>query len=156
LVNNSHGSEHITDYTGHPGTESIAGDSHCYVKIAVVKLRGLRSGALFGQANPYITFTLGSQREKTSVKWGGKDDWYWKDPNILFRASSAKIQTYKLYIKVYDKERIRRKRLLGAVAVKLSGLEVNGIDSWFALEGGDTGSNGDVFLSIQLANSEII
>ena len=122
---------------------------YCIVKINVVKLRGLKTGALFGHANPYVAFALGTLREKTCVKWGGKTDWTWTS-TLSFRISSAKLQTCRLAVRVYDKERIRRKKLLGEVFVKLSGLQLTDIQSWFALEGGDRSINGDVYLGIQL------
>jgi hypothetical protein len=128
----------------------LTGDDLCFIKITSIKLRGLKSGALFGSANPYVIFNLGPHRDKTTVIWGKKADWCWKSTAIVFRSSLSKLQNYKLVVRVYDKERIRRKRMLGAVSVKLAGLEVNGIQSWFALEGGDSGNGGDVFLSIQL------
>ncbi len=81
----------------------------------------------------------------------GKDDWVWKNTVLTFRSTLARLENQRLYVRVFDKERIRRKRLLGAVSVKLAGLEVHGIQSWFALEGGDRGSNGDVYLNIQLS-----
>ena len=120
-------------------------EDSCVVKVTSIKLRGLKSGSLFGSANPYCTFSLGSHREKTDVKWGGPNDWIWKNTVLSFRTTLIKLQSYSLYIRVFDKERIRRKKLLGAVSIKLSGLEINGIQSWFALDGG-----GDIYLSIQI------
>lgn len=128
--------------------DNIAADDVCVVKVSAIKLRGLKSGALFGSANPYVALTLGSKREKTSVIWGSKE-WVWKS-SISFKVSLSKLQSSKLSVKVFDKERVRRKRFLGSVTVKLAGLDVTEIQSWFALEGGDTGSNGDVYLSVQL------
>jgi hypothetical protein len=110
----------------------------------------ISTGALFGNANPYCAFSLGSHREKTTVKWGGDDDWIWKNTILSFRTSLSKLQSYSLYVRVYDKERIRRKKLLGGVSIKLSGLEIHGIQSWFALECTSGSTAGEIYLSIQI------
>ena len=39
-------------------------------------------------------------------------------------------------VKVFDKERIRRKRLLGSVTIGLSTLNLRPIESFFAMEAG--------------------
>jgi hypothetical protein len=142
------GSDDSSDESDTSEQDHIAADDVCVVKVSAVKLRGLKSGALFGSANPYVALNIGSKREKTSVIWGSKE-WVWKS-SISFKVSLSKLQSSKLTVKVFDKERVRRKRFLGAVTVKLAGLDVTEIQSWFALEGGDTGSNGDVYLNVQL------
>lgn len=142
------GSDDSSDESDTSEQDNIAADDVCIVRISAVKLRGLKSGALFGSANPYVALNIGHKREKTSVIWGSKE-WVWKS-SISFKVSLSKLQSSKLTVKVFDKERVRRKRLLGAVTVKLAGLDVTEIQSWFALEGGDTGSNGDVYLNVQL------
>ena len=142
------GSDDSSDESDTSEQDNIAADDICIVKVSAVKLRGLKSGALFGSANPYVALNIGSKREKTSVIWGSKE-WVWKS-SISFKVSLSKLQSSKLTVRVFDKERVRRKRLLGAVTVKLAGLDVTEIQSWFALEGGDTGSNGDVYLNVQL------
>lgn len=56
-----------------------------------------------------------------------------------------------LIVKVFDKERLRRKTLLGVVSLKLTALEFRGIDAcWYALEGGEYGDYGEVHFGVSL------
>ena len=135
---------------GRPGAELTSGDDQCTETVSLIKLRGIKSNSVFGSANPYVAFTLGSHREKTPVLWGGRGEWHWKDTVLTFRTQLARVGGLRLLAKVYDKERIRRKRQLGSLSVKLAGLEVNSINSWFALDGSESGNEGELFLSIEL------
>lgn len=55
----------------------------------------------------------------------------------------------KLDIKIYDKERITRKTLIGSVIIPIDGVDLHEINSWFALTGGVVGGNGEIYLHIQ-------
>jgi len=61
-----------------------------------------------------------------------------------------------LIVKVFDKERLRRKTLLGVVSVKLTALEFRGIDAcWYALEGGEYGDYGEVHFGVSLLTPSV-
>ena len=56
-------------------------------------------------------------------------------------------------VKVFDKERIRRKRLLGSVSIGLSTLNLRPIKSFFAMEAGESGStskSAEIFVHISV------
>jgi hypothetical protein len=55
-----------------------------------------------------------------------------------------------LRVKIFDKERMRRKRLMGAVNVKLAPLEYHQFESWYALEGGEQGNYGEVYFKVRM------
>ena len=56
-----------------------------------------------------------------------------------------------LMVRVCDKERLRRKTLLGIVSVKLTALEFHAFDQcWYALEGGEHGDYGEVHFGVRL------
>jgi Ca2+-dependent lipid-binding protein len=91
---------------------------------------------------------VGEEKVKTSVKWNHKEA-VW-DETFSLQISTEQLADENLMVEVYDKERIRRKRLLGTVAIKLhSLLSVNG-GSWYALEGGEKSSCGEVHLNLTI------
>jgi len=123
------------------------------VKVSQLRVQGLTSNAFFGSVNPYVAITLGETRLKTAVAWNsstGKARW---DAPLTFRYSKTRLTSgqARLRVEVFDKERVRRKRALGGVTIKLAGLELFRIESWFALEGGETTKQtGELFLVVDL------
>jgi hypothetical protein len=113
--------------------ESIRSDDLCMVFVADVRVRGLSSGSLLGLCNPYVVVSLGEARAKTSVQWNRRVDAAWQGEMLSVRVSGARLAASSLRVEVFDKERIRRKKLIGDVTVRLSGLDVHDINSWFAL-----------------------
>ena len=61
-------------------------------------------------------------------------------PNFQFFSPKESLHQLRMNVKVFDKERIRRKRLLGSVTIGLSTLNLRPIESFFAMEAGETGS----------------
>jgi hypothetical protein len=152
---NSEGSMSIAsleDYNHMLGSEFHGGDISslvdCSIIITQIQVRGLRSASYFTGANPYVAITLGPQRLKTSVK-ANTTDTEWKSTVLKFKAIQSLLPQITMYVRVYDKEIIRRKRLMGSVSIKLAGIDVRSIRSWYALEGGAVGSNGDIHLNIE-------
>jgi hypothetical protein len=117
------------------------------VEISAVAVRGLQSFSVMGEANPYVYFSVGESRTKTSVKWNHCDA-QWDEESFTLQVSSVELMTENLLVEVYDKERIRRKRLLGMTAIKLQSFSVNPSGSWYALEGGDKASYGEIHLRV--------
>ena len=113
-------------------TEDISPEDLCYISISDIRVKGLMSGSILGMCNPYLVLTLGATRIKTKVLWNKKAEAEWTDV-LVFRASKSSLASSRLKIQVYDKERIRRKKLIGEVAIKLTGLDMHSIDSWFAM-----------------------
>jgi hypothetical protein len=158
------------DYDSDGDTSTNMGDSSSaaediidgvVVCVHTVRLKGLHSAAMLGSANPYVAFSLGAQRVKTSVQWGRKDGWEWVEPqtaSLKLRVSHSRLQHLRFQVTVFDKERIRRKRPLGTVSVSLAGLEVgSGISNWFALElsaegGGAIGAQAEVFIGLRISD----
>ncbi len=120
----------------------------CHVKITNIKVKGLRSASFMSSANPYVAISLGQQRQKTKVIWNSNEGEF-VNTTILFKTSISRLANQRISVRVYDKERIRRKRLMGAVNIKLAGIDVRKIGSWYALEGGSIGSNGDIYLNLE-------
>eukprot|EP01033_Poteriospumella_lacustris_P010137 gene10138-7227_t len=127
---------HGTTYTG-------------FIKISHIEVRKLHSAALFGECHPYIYFSMGAQRQKTSVKATGHAA-TWDDIVVLKVPSNLDVTTATMHVEVFDKELIRRKRLLGEVSIKLDGLDMRDFDSWFALEGGECAGVGEIHVKISL------
>ena len=120
------------------------------VMIFNIKTRNLKSTATVGTINPYLTFSISSNipEQKTKVQFNSSDQTVWTE-DIVFRGLSLGIlKNLTLDVKVFDKDRIRGKKLLGTTAVLLSILEIRSIDTWVALEGGYEGNGGEVHLSI--------
>ena len=133
-----------------PSRLVTAGSQLVDLTISNIKVRNLKSSAVIGDANPYVTVSLNDpsiEPLKTDVKWNSETA-SWSDELVFHRIDSAKLHEGTLDVQVYDKERIRRKMLLGAVQIKLTGVDVRNVSSWFALEGGSSGNNGEIHLSI--------
>lgn len=116
-----------------------------------IQVRGLQSSAYLSLANPYVSISYLNRRLKTSVKYNCTTA-QWLDSVLTFPVNSNSDSEHigeVLHVEVFDKEFIRRKRLLGSVQVRLSGVRSRPIESWFALDGGESGSSGYVFLSIK-------
>ena len=120
----------------------------CHVKITNIKVKGLRSASFMSSANPYVAISLGQQRQKTKVIWNCNEGEF-VNAVILLKTSISRLANQRISVRVYDKERIRRKRLMGAVNIKLAGIDVRRIGSWYALEGGSIGNNGDIYLDLE-------
>jgi len=134
--------------------KQAADNCDCHIHITAVKVRHLRSHALIGGANPYVALVLGNTRVKTSVAWNANSH-DWSPTNMTFGCQKSRLSSLKVGVRVFDKERLRRKRLLGAVGVQLAGVDVRvAHEAWFALEGGAIGSNGDVFLRIEFSEAD--
>ena len=54
---------------------------------------------------------------------------------MIFPWDVTRLRNSKLFLCVFDKERIRRKSFLGSVTVSLAPLDMRPIEAWFALEG---------------------
>ena len=65
-----------------------------------------------------------------------------------------KLLTGSVEICVYDKEPVHRKRLMGRVEVRLAGLELHRIQSWFALSGSDFADGAEVFAVIDMEDGQ--
>jgi hypothetical protein len=119
------------------------------VDVSNIKLRGISSSSLFSGANPYVAISMGSLREKTPVAHN-VSSCEWPSTNLSFRGVSPSCNS--LTVQVFDKEIVRRKRLLGSVTVSMLGVDARPIQSWFALEGGEgTGAGkAEIYLRIQL------
>lgn len=128
------------------GTDTPAG---CMILIEAIEVRALHSSSFIGGPNPYVYFSVsGRKHVKTSVKWDHKEA-SWSE-KVEIPASMQDIQEGRITIKVFDKERMRRKRLVGAVTVKLAPLEYHSFESWYALEGGEQTNYGEVHCRMRL------
>ena len=116
------------------------------VIIRDIQSRGLVSRAVIGKANPYVVISYFEQRVKTSVKWNTNNP-QWSDVLQLSDISTSTANKM-IDVRVYDKERLARKTLLGAVTVSIDGVDLHPTKSWFALSGGDIGCGGDIYLNI--------
>ena len=130
------------------------------VTVSRIEVRGLHTASFFGAANPYVAVTLGGQRLKTSVAWNATSGVAkWKSFTLTFRYARSRLLNARLGVQVFDKERVRRKRSLGGVSIKLAGLDLFRIESFFALEGGDAAGgarSGEVFVCIDVDNREVV
>lgn len=52
-------------------------------------------------------------------------------------------------VRVYDKERVQRKRLLGGVSVPLEGVGGRSVEGWYVMEGGEC-VGGEVYLRMEV------
>lgn len=113
-------------------------DERITVVVSKIEVTDLKTSSYFSSANPYVALVFDKVRQKTNVLWDRSyGDGTWAEPNIQFHCTSGKLMHTQLQIEVFDKERIRRKRLLGRVQVQLGGLALHRIESWFALSGGE-------------------
>ncbi len=130
-----------------------SGQSAITLTISRVEVRGVISASYFSSANPYVAFNIGEQRMKTDVSWGAKNGSA-KFSNVLnVTYNSSNLAGDTIEIEVNDKERVRRKRLIGKVTVKLGGLDLHRIENWFALKGGEK-DGAEVFICIDLVKRE--
>ena len=138
------------------GMDNLPMNEQCIVCIEQVKVRNIKSSSLFGKSNPYVAFSLGSTRIKTPVIWGTNSPvWETKalGSNFHFFAPRESLHQLRMNVKVFDKERIRRKRLLGSINIGLSTLNLRPIESFFAMEAGESGStskSAEIFVHISL------
>ena len=89
------------------------------VTVTDIKVKNLISGAYIGKANPYVVMSLAGVRLKTKVKWN-ENNAKWED-SIVFDEIASLRSSGTLDVKVYDKERLARKVLLGAVTLDIAG-----------------------------------
>eukprot|EP01041_Mallomonas_annulata_P010938 gene10938-22836_t len=108
------------------------GDSYP-IEITDLRVRGLQTHALLSFANPYIKVVANAQRNKTPVRWNSNSA-VWNDYNMNFNVVTSSLQAKSIIAIVYDKERVRRKRMLGTVKIPLGLLERGPVQGWFNLE----------------------
>jgi hypothetical protein len=130
------------------------------VRIQRVEAKSLLTKAVFGSTNPYVVITLGSQRQKLPVQWNTSHPKWLTEELVYERVPlGARGQGggggggQRLDIRVYDKERLARKTLLGAVTIPIDGIDLHPIESWFALSGGVLGGNGEIYLEVRSSAS---
>lgn len=136
------------------GSSSPASTELVVIVIGEVEVRHVHTSSLLGKGNPYVSFSViikGKeeeilQRVKTEVKWNcsdanwGKETFEIKLPVLL--GEKELMKSLRLLVEVFDKERIRRKNLLGKVILPLHVDEaVGGVNTrkeaaWYGLEGG--------------------
>jgi len=122
------------------------------IHVSHIEVKNLTSRAVIGKANPYVVITLGAERLKTKVKWN-EPNAVWKD-EIVFRDVPSDLRSVgELEVSVYDKERIARKTLLGSVTLAIDGVDLNPIESWFALQEGQLGSTAEIYLQVNMRPS---
>jgi hypothetical protein len=106
--------------TTHPKvTTDVVHSSTVTVTVSSIKVKNLVSKAYIGKANPYIVITLGGVRLKTKVKWN-ESSTEWSE-RVEFPSVSRNLRGVAMDVKVYDKERLARKTLLGAVTLAIDG-----------------------------------
>mmetsp|Transcript_30331 Transcript_30331/g.43399 ORF Transcript_30331/g.43399 Transcript_30331/m.43399 type:complete len:716 (+) Transcript_30331:2172-4319(+) len=114
------------------------------LRVSGLRVRGLQAH-LSAAPRPYVAVTLHSLRLKTPVSWT-QPDAEWPLMVMDFPEGHG---AGPLEVRVFDKERLSRKRLLGAVSVRLAGLGERSVESWYALQGGASCA-GEVFLRMEL------
>lgn len=86
-----------------------------------VAIKGLHSSALLSKANPYIAFTIATQRVKTSTKFNTNETTWFDEPALVLGFPSVDLLYQQtLRVEVFDKEVIRRKHMLGYLELPLS------------------------------------
>jgi Ca2+-dependent lipid-binding protein len=101
---------------------------------------------LIAKSNPYVTISFGEQRAKTSVKWNTNSPKWSEELKLTNVSTSSASKTIE--VRIYDKERLARKTLLGAVTISIDGVDLHPTESWFTLSGGEIGCSGDIHLHI--------
>jgi hypothetical protein len=125
------------------------------IVISKIRLKHIKSQSVIASANPYIVITMcfknGPEPKsvKTAVKWNSPEA-SWSEELSFKSVGASSLTDAFLDVKVFDKEHIRRKRLLGSAEIRLGGLDMRPIGSWFALDGGATGSNGEIYLDVAM------
>lgn len=117
--------------------------------IEEIAVKGIETTSMISKPNPYCSFVINNERVKTTVK-SSKSAASWSSPLLLKVAISNLSNTY-LKVDVFDKEPIRRKRLIGSVSVKLNGLDIGPKKSWYALQGGEQISSAEIHFSIRIS-----
>lgn len=116
------------------------------VIIKDIEARGLVSKALIGKSNPYVVVSFDEQRAKTSVKWNTNTPKWSEELKLTNVSTNSASKTIE--VRIYDKERLARKTLLGAVTISIDGVDLHPTESWFTLSGGEIGCSGDIHLNI--------
>ena len=134
---------------------SLSGsDKQITLAISRIEVRGIISSSFFSAANPYVAINVDTQRVKTSVQWGAKGGTANFTGDVLTVTHSKNLlSTGVMEIEVNDKERLRRKRYIGKVEIKLGGLDLHRIESWFALKGGEH-DGAEVFVCVDMVNRD--
>jgi hypothetical protein len=102
-------------------SETAFNRSSISVSVSAIKVKNLVSKAYIGKANPYVVITLGGVRLKTKVKWN-ESSAAWSEV-LEFKDIARSLRSVgQLDVKVYDKERLARKTLLGAVTLNIDGM----------------------------------
>ena len=76
-------------------------------------------------------------RNKSDVMWDVKDEAHWEDlgVSLTFTVAKSVLESCRMTVYIYDKDRIKRKRYLGGVNnIKLRGVDVNPITSWYTVD----------------------
>ena len=133
-------------------SDNITNDDICYVHVSNIKVRGLMSSSLIGLCNPYIAFTISAERTKTTVQWNRKSEAHWENELLSIPTCKSRLSMQFLSAEVFDKERIRRKKAIGSVRIKLSGLDTHSMESWFALDCIPPIKNCEIFLNLSLTS----
>ena len=107
--------------------------------VSRIEVKNVKTKSLFSAPNPYVYIKVGKDRKaKTAVSYGASAGYAHYPKSVLtLEVPRKKLHDGFVEIAVYDKEPIRRKRLIGKVEVRLAGLELHRIQSWFALSGGE-------------------
>ena len=116
-----------------------------------LRVRGLKSMSFMSNCNPYIYVIIGMTKQKTTVV-KNRNEAEWNTERFKFPAVRARVHQLRIHLKVYDKELIRRKRLVGSVTISLAPLAVHDIDQWFALDGGEVKSAGEIHVLIRVTD----
>jgi len=134
--------------SGGNGNGNGSGGPPCTVRVSSLRVRGLTTSSFFGGPNPYVAITILNTRQKTKVKWGHREA-NWKAFFLDYTLPRAAVAAHRVAVRVFDKERVQRKRLLGAVNIRMAGIDAHPIEGWFALEGGEC-PGAEVYLCIEL------
>lgn len=133
----------LSEYTERTLTESsistTARNDTILLRLSRIEVKNVRTMSLFSPPNPYVYIKVGKEKKaKTTVSYGASAGYaHWPKSVLTLELPRKKLQEGSVEIAVYDKEPIRRKRLMGKVEVRLAGLELHRIQSWFALSGGE-------------------
>lgn len=149
----------LSEYTERTLTESsisTAGRADTFLlRVSRIEVKDVRTMSLFSPPNPYVYVKVGKDRKaKTPVSYGASAGYaHWPKCTLTVEVPRRKLLDGSVEIAVYDKEPIRRKRLMGKVEVRLAGLELHRIQQWFALSGGEYG-DGEVFAVLDMQEKD--
>lgn len=116
-----------------------------------------RNTIVFPTLTQYITILHSSRKQRRKTQTGKGSDCSWPNERFQFQLGKQHIENRKhdkLQVRVFDKEPLRRKNHLGSVIISMAGVGVHKIDSWFALEGGETNQRAEVHLTISIKESK--